>query len=98
MIQLQQPNDVDFLKHALGQINLDASESNFGSSFLNETLSVCALLASVNLEMYMDLFAEHNIELEQFLELKYLDLQLLGIEDSRHRNLIMEIISAFRFE
>lgn len=46
----------------------------------------------------MDLFAEHNIELEQFLELKYLDLQLLGIEDSRHRNIIMEIISAFRFE
>ncbi|XP_039964391.1 uncharacterized protein LOC126762508 [Bactrocera neohumeralis] len=98
MMQLQQSQDVDFLKNALGQINLDASESNFSSSFLNETLSVYALLASVGLEIYMDMFAEHNIELEQFLELTYLDLQLFGIDDCRHRNLIMEVIAAFRFD
>lgn len=98
MIQLQQPQDMDFLKHTLGQINLDASESNFNNSFLNETLSVSALLASVGLQMYIDLFAEHNIELEPFLELTYMDLMLLGIEDNRHRNIIMELISAFRFD
>ncbi|XP_011179438.2 uncharacterized protein LOC105210289 [Zeugodacus cucurbitae] len=98
IIQLQQPQNVDFLKHALDRINLDASETNFSNSFLNEALSVYALLASVDLEMYSELFAKHDIELEQFLELTYLDLQLLGIENNRHRNTIMELISAFRFD
>ncbi|XP_036327341.1 uncharacterized protein LOC118739949 [Rhagoletis pomonella] len=96
--QSSQSSEVDIIKRKFSEINLDASNKNFASSCLDETLSIYNLLASVGLEKYMDLFAARGFELEQFLDLSYLDLQLLGIEDSRHRNHIMELINAFRFD
>ncbi|XP_012155536.1 uncharacterized protein LOC101452941 isoform X2 [Ceratitis capitata] len=95
--EFRQLADLDMLKHALGAMNLDASEDNYCNSYLNETLSVYALLASVGLDCYMDLFSSNNIDLEKFSELRYRDLQQLGIENSTHRNILMELISAFTF-
>lgn len=96
--QSSESSEVDFIKRSFSQINLDASDKNFATNCLDETLSIYTLLASVGLDEYMDLFAAQEIELEQFLDLSYLDLQLLGIEESRHRNIIMELINAFRFD
>ncbi|XP_054732881.1 uncharacterized protein LOC129240868 isoform X1 [Anastrepha obliqua] len=94
--QLPQTPEMNSLQHSFTRINIDAPDED--CNCLNTTLSVYSLLASLDLGNYMDLFAANSIGLEQFLNLSYLDLQLLGINDSRHRNLIMDVINAFRID